>query len=144
MSNTYTVVGHLGADPELRYTPQGKAVVSLTVADTPRNLDRASGQWVDGETNWVKVTAWDTLAENVAKSLKKGHKVIVIGEEKAERYKDKATGEDRTSKKIVAREIAPSLTGAVVTVEKVQRSLDSNSNAPTNNASVEASDDTPF
>lgn len=143
MSNTSTVIGHLGADPELRYTPQGKAVVTFTVADTPRNLDRASGQWVDGETDWVKVTAWNELAENVQKSLQKGDKVIVIGSYRSEKYQDKATGENKTTRKLVATEVAPSLTGATVVVEKQRRATTGNNTAPAV-AGPTDDEDTPF
>lgn len=149
MSNTTTVVGNLSRDPEIRYTPNGKAVVTLSVADTPRSLDRASGQWVDGVTDWVKVVAWEGLAENVAASLKKGDRVVVLGRYVAEKYNDKATGDERTSRKLVADEISPSLQYAVATVEKKQRNRSGNSSdgagysAPAA-ASAPSADDMPF
>jgi len=121
MSNSVIVTGNLARDPEIRYTPQGKAVVTLSVADTPRNFDRASGTWSDGVTDWVKVVAWENLAENVAASLKKGDKVIVTGKYVAEKYPDKTTGEEKTSRKLVADEVAPSLTNAVAQIEKKYR-----------------------
>lgn len=150
MSNQVSVVGNLARDPELRYTPQGKAVVTLSVGDTPRNFDRASGQWVDGVTDWVKVVAWEGLAENVAASLKKGDKVVVLGRYVAEKYPDKTTGEERTTRKLVADEVSPSLTYAQATVEKKYRNRDeSGSNrpaasaAPQNNVAA-SNDDIPF
>lgn len=121
MSNSVLVTGNLARDPEIRYTPQGKAVVTLSVADTPRNFDRASGTWSDGVTDWVKVVAWENLAENVASSLKKGDKVIVTGKYVAEKYNDKTTGEERTSRKLVADDIAPSLTNQTAQIEKKYR-----------------------
>lgn len=147
MSNQATVVGNLARDPELRYTPQGKAVVTLSVGDTPRSFDKASGQWTDGVTDWVKVVAWDNLAENVAASLQKGDKVVVIGTYKAEKYEDKTTGEPRTSRKLVADEVSPSLTYAKAKVEKAYRNRDESS-APRANTAPAASgtdsDETPF
>ena len=148
MTNHVVVVGNLARDPELRYTPQGKAVVTLSVGDTPRNFDKASGQWTDGVTDWVKVVAWDQLAENSAASLKKGDKVVVIGRYVAEKYEDKTTKEERTSRKLVAEEVSPSLTFAVAHVEKKYRSRDDNGgSAPRQSAPVAnsaADDETPF
>lgn len=126
MSNTVTVIGNLARDPELRYTPQGLPVVTLSVADTPRNLDKASGQWVDGVTDWVKVVAWRGLAENVGRSLKKGDRIIVIGHYETEKYTDKNTNEEKTSRKLVADEVSPSLLYAVATVEKVRNNTGGN------------------
>ena len=147
MSNSTVVTGNLARDPELRFTPQGKAVVTLSVADTPRNFDKASGQWSDGVTDWVKVTAWDQLAENVAASLKKGDKVVVIGRYVAEKFPDKTTGEERTSRKLVAEEIAPSLTFATARPEKKFRSKDDAGSAPRSSAPAAGApgdDETPF
>lgn len=118
--NSVTVVGNLAADPEIRFTPQGKAVVDFSIADTPRRLDPSSNQWVDGETNWWRVTAWDNLAKNVAASLKKGDQVVVIGSQATSRYKDSNTNEDRTSSKITADVVAPSLRFAQATVTRNQ------------------------
>lgn len=129
MSNTVTVIGNLARDPELRYTPQGLAVVTLSVADTPRNFDKASGQWVDGVTDWVKVVAWRGLAENIGRSLKKGHRVVVIGHYETEKYTDKNTNEEKTTRKLVADEVSPSLLYAVANVEKSQ-----NNNSGGNNS----------
>ena len=157
MSNTTIVIGNLTRDPELRYTPQGKAVVTVTIADTPRNFDRASGQWSDGVTDWIKATAWEDLAENIASTLKKGDKVIALGTYKAEKYEDKTSGEEKSSRKLVLQELSPSLTNQVATVEKKRRNTDSgNSNSYNNNnnansaptssapAATNYSDETPF
>ena len=65
-----TITGNLTEDPELRYTPNGAPVANLRVAVTPRVKD--GDGWKDGETSFFQVTAWRTLAENVAESLTKG------------------------------------------------------------------------
>lgn len=72
-----TVTGNLAADPELRYTQQGKAVVSMTVMTSRRTKE--GDQWVDVDTTPWKVTAWERLAENVVESLHKGDPVVVVG-----------------------------------------------------------------
>jgi single-strand DNA-binding protein len=149
MTNTVTLIGNLTRDPEIRYTPQGKAVVTLTVADTPRSLDRASGQWVDGVTDFVKVVAWENLAENVAASLTKGAKVVVVGKYVAEKYTDKTTNEERSTRKLVAEEVSPSLTFATAQLTKKNRASSSGS-APSSAPAAPSitndnySDDTPF
>lgn len=151
MSNSTVVIGNLSRDPELRYTPQGKAVVTVTIADTPRNFDRASGQWSDGVTDWIKATAWEDLAEHIAASLKKGDKVIGYGSYKAEKYEDKTSGEEKSSRKLVLQELSPSLTNAVATVEKKRRNVEggqanTNTFSNTNSAPAKslADDETPF
>ena len=151
MSNSTVVIGNLSRDPELRYTPQGKAVVTVTIADTPRNFDRASGQWSDGVTDWIKATAWEDLAEHIAASLKKGDKVIGYGSYKAEKYEDKTSGEEKSSRKLVLQELSPSLTNAVATVEKKRRNVEggqanTNTFSNTNSAAAKslADDETPF
>lgn len=146
MSNNTIVIGNLGADPELRFTPNGKAVVTLRVADTPRNFDRASGQWTNGETDWITVVAWENLAENVAASLKKGDKVIIIGSYRAEKFKDKQE-QEKTSRKLVASEISPSLTNNKVTVEKqayVSKDSGSSSNNNSSQDNAPDNDEMPF
>ncbi|MDQ1675719.1 MAG: single-strand DNA-binding protein [Actinomycetota bacterium] len=78
MTTTLTITGNLAADPELRYTPTGTAVAKFVVISNDRHRDPA-GQWVDGRRTDVRVTAWDTLAENVTESLSTGTRVTVTG-----------------------------------------------------------------
>jgi single-strand DNA-binding protein len=72
-----TITGNLAADPELRYTQQGKAVTSMTVMTSRRTKE--GEQWVDVDTTAWKVTSWERLAENVAETLHKGDPVVVVG-----------------------------------------------------------------
>lgn len=67
-----TLVGNLTSDPELRYTPSGAAVANFTVANNPRTFDRASGEWKDGKSLFIRCNIWRQAAENVAESLTKG------------------------------------------------------------------------
>lgn len=71
------LTGNLAFDPEVRYTPNGVAVVDLRVATTRRF--KMGEEWKDGETLWFDVACWKQLAENVGASLKKGDKVTVAG-----------------------------------------------------------------
>jgi single-strand DNA-binding protein len=79
MSTTFTVTGNLAADPALRYTPSGKALAKFAVISTARYLDPQTGRWADGARTDVRVTAWETLAENTAETLRKGSHVTVTG-----------------------------------------------------------------
>ena len=94
---TVTIVGNLADDPELRYTQGGVAVVSVRVGSTPRQLNRQTNAWEDGETVWVRCTAWREVAENVAQTLTKGTRVIVTGRLKAPSAYQTAQGEARAS-----------------------------------------------
>ncbi|MDQ1130057.1 single-strand DNA-binding protein [Microbacterium sp. SORGH_AS 888] len=84
-----TVVGNLTADPELRYTQNGLPVANFTIASTPRNFDRASGEWKDGEALFLRASVWREFAEHVAGSLTKGSRVIATGRLKQRSYQDR-------------------------------------------------------
>lgn len=114
-----TVVGNLTADPELRYTQQGKPVANATVASTPRTFDRQANEWKDGEALFLRMSIWGDMGEHAAGSLTKGTRVIVTGRLKQNSYKDKE-GNDRTSIELEVDEIAPSLKYATASVTKAQ------------------------
>lgn len=115
-----TVVGNLTGDPELRFTPNGAAVANFTIASTPRNFDRASGEWKEGETLFMRATVWNEQAENTANSLRKGARVIALGNMVSRSYEDKE-GNRRTSIELQAKEVAPSLRFATAQVQPNQR-----------------------
>lgn len=116
-----TVVGNLTNDPELRFTPSGSAVANFTVASTPRTYDRQTNEWKDGETLFLRASAWRETAENIAESLTKGTRVIVTGRLKSRSYETKE-GEKRTVIELDVDEIGPSLRYANAKVNRVQRS----------------------
>src|ERR1700674_2746987 len=72
--NKMMIIGNLGADPELRYTPGGKAVAELRVAVNDRSKG-ADGEWQE-ETQWFRVELWEQAARRAAERLRKGHKVF--------------------------------------------------------------------
>ena len=76
---TLTITGNLTADPELRFTDSGIGVAAFTVAASRRIYDQASGQWKDGDTLFLRCSAWRNLAEHAAETLEKGMRVIVTG-----------------------------------------------------------------
>lgn len=115
-----TVIGNLTGDPELRFTPNGAAVANFTIASTPRNFDRASGEWKEGETLFLRASVWREAAENVAETLKKGMRVIAQGRLKSRSYETKE-GERRTSMELEIEEVGPSLRFASANVSRNQR-----------------------
>lgn len=118
MSNNVTVVGNLTADPELRFTASGIAMVNVSVADSRRYQDR-NGEWKE-ETSFFRGTCWRELAENVAESLTKGARVIISGRLKQRTWETKE-GEKRNVVELDIQEIGPSLRWATATVTKVPR-----------------------
>src|SRR2546423_14084441 len=118
---TITVVGNLTDDPELRFTPSGAAVAKFRVASTPRTLDRASGEWKDGEPLFLACSVWRQAAENVAESLQRGSRGIVQGRLRQRAYETKE-GEKRTVYELEGDEIGPSLRYATAKGQKMSRS----------------------
>ncbi|HLS15692.1 MAG TPA: single-stranded DNA-binding protein [Beutenbergiaceae bacterium] len=115
-----TVVGNLTADPELRFTPSGAAVANFTVASTPRQFDRQSGEWKDGETLFLRCSIWREAAENVAESLTKGMRVVTQGR-LVQRSFETREGEKRTVVELQVDEVGPSMRYATAKVTRAQR-----------------------
>lgn len=115
-----TVVGNLTGDPELRFTPQGVAMVRFTVASTPRSFDKASGEYRDGDALFLNCTAWRDLAEHIAESLSRGSRVVATGRLRLSRW-ETPEGEKRSAYGLEIDEIGPSLRFATATVVKTTR-----------------------
>ncbi len=92
--NKMMIIGNLGADPELRYTPNGKAVTDLRVAVND-NRKGPDGEWIE-ETLWIRVSVWEQQAERLAEQLRKGNKVYAEGQLRAREYEAR-DGQTRTS-----------------------------------------------
>ncbi len=116
-----TIIGNLTADPELRFTPSGAAVASFTVASTPRQFDRQTNEWRDGETLFMRCSVWRDAAENAAESLEKGMRVIVSGRLVSRSWEDKETGQRRSVMEMQVDEVGPSLKYATAKVNRTQR-----------------------
>lgn len=96
--NKVMIMGNLGRDPELRYTPGGKAVTDLSLAiQDSRDKDAAP--------TWVTVTAWERTAETVCQYLRKGSCIHVEGRLTVEEWIDKVTGDKRNKMKVTAMHI---------------------------------------
>jgi single-strand DNA-binding protein len=85
--NKIIIVGNLGRDPELRYTPQGDAVCNFSVAVNDKKRDK-TGELQD-TTTWFRITLWRRQAENASKYLTKGSPIYVEGRLKVEEWTDR-------------------------------------------------------
>ena len=117
---TVTVVGNLTNDPELRFTSNGAAVASFTVASNSRYLDRTTNEWKDSEPVYMRCSVWRQYAEHVAESLTKGTRVIVTGRLKTNSYTTKE-GEKRTELQLEVEDVGPALRYATARVTKQER-----------------------
>lgn len=101
--NKVILVGNLGKDPEVKYTPQGTPVAKFTVATGDRFKDK-DGNWQD-RTEWHNVTAWSRTAEIVGEYLKKGSKVYIEGSLRTHSWEDKQTGQKKYMTEIVVNDL---------------------------------------
>lgn len=120
MTATATITGNLTRDIELKATSTGRMVASFSIAVSKRV--QRDGQWIDGPTSYFDVTAWGTLAENVAASAAKGTKVIVTGRLEQQTW-DGPDGSKKSKVILVADDIGVSLARATVDVHRVARDL---------------------
>ncbi len=120
VDNVITIVGNLTDDPELRYTPQGVAVTNVRVAVNQRFFNKDTNAWDERLDGFFTVNVWRDYAENVAESLRRGNRVLIMGRLISRSYEDKE-GQTRWVTEIEADEICPSLRWATAKVSKVSR-----------------------
>ncbi|WP_052336975.1 single-stranded DNA-binding protein [Nocardioides alkalitolerans] len=130
-----TFAGNAVADPELRYTPQGKAVANLRVLVNRRvriSAGERAGEWEDAEPTAHNVTVWGQPAENVAETIRRGDRVVVHGHVETETWADRESGEKRTRDVVVVNErdgeIGASLSYASAKLEKNPRRTSTDTN----------------
>jgi single-strand DNA-binding protein len=110
------------ADPELRFTPSGKAVATLRAVASSRRKNPETEEWEDDKTFWTKVTIWGQTAENVVESIGKGDLFLIAnGRGETEEWEDKE-GQKRVGINVTANEIGPSLNWQTAKVVRAQRS----------------------
>jgi len=101
--NKVILVGNLGKDPEVKYTPQGTPVAKITIATNERFKGK-DGNWQD-RTEWHNVVLWQRLAEIAGEYLKKGGKVYIEGRLQTRSWDDKQTGQKKYMTEIVANDL---------------------------------------
>ena len=101
--NKVIIIGNLGRDPEVRYTPNGAAICNVSLATTRNWKDKNTGEKVE-ETEWHRVVFYDRLAEIAGEYLKKGRPVYVEGRLKTRKWADK-DGIEKFTTEIIASEM---------------------------------------
>lgn len=114
------ISGNLTQDPELRFTPTGRAVAKLRVAYSQRVKDPATGQWRDGEPMFYDVDVWGRQGENCAEALQRGDRIVAVGEW-FRRHWTTRDGESRQSVTLTARDIGPSMLFKLAAVARWQK-----------------------
>ena len=122
------IIGNLGSDPEMRYTPNGRAVTQFNVAVNQSTKNQQTGEWVE-ETDWFRVTVWGDRAERMAESLRKGNKVFVEGRFRTRQFEGR-DGQTRTALEITA--------DSIVNLERRAREEDGSFTAPSGNGGATA------
>jgi single-strand DNA-binding protein len=102
MLNRVSLIGNLGADPEVKTIPSGKQVCEMRLACTEKWTSNGEKQ---ERTEWVRVVVWDKLAENCGKYLAKGRQIYVEGKLQTRSWDDKNTGENRYLTEVVAHDV---------------------------------------
>ncbi len=103
MLNKIMLIGNLGREPELSYTPSGKAIAKFSLAVSRRRRDPESGEQRE-ETQWFNIVAWERLAETCNNYLQKGSKVYIEGRMTSRKYTDK-DGNERTAWEVTATDM---------------------------------------
>lgn len=117
---TLCITGNLAADPELKFTPQGKAVASFTVISS-KSTKKPDGTWESTDVTPWTVKCWNRLAENVAESLQKGVAVVVQGTATYVSWEDKKTGEKRGRMEVTAYSVGVDLKRHIAKVVMLSR-----------------------
>lgn len=107
----------LVAEPELRFTPAGRAVVNFRTASNSRRYNKDTNEWEDGDTTFLTCNLWGDAAQNVADTLHKGMRVNVTGRLKQRQYQTRE-GENRTVYEVEVQEVGPSLKYATAQVTR--------------------------
>ena len=101
--NKVILIGNLGKDPEVKYTPSGTAVAKFSLATNERYKDKA-GEWQD-RTEWHNIVAWQRLAEIAGEYLKKGRSVYIEGRLQTHSWEDKQSGQKKYMTEVIANDL---------------------------------------
>jgi len=138
--NKVILVGNVGKDPEVKYTPSGVALAKFSLATNEKFKDK-SGEWQE-RTEWHNVLAWQRLAEIVGECVQKGAKLFIEGRLQTSSWEDRNSGEKKYRVEIVAREIV--LLGARDAYSDGDREHAEDDREPVHAGSGEITDDIPF
>ena len=102
--NKVILIGTLGKDPELKYTPQGTPVTKFSMATNESFKDKQTGEWKE-RTDWHNIVCWQRTAEIAAEYLKKGRKVYIEGRLSTRSWDDKESGQKKYMTEVVANDL---------------------------------------
>lgn len=143
--NKVILIGNLGRDPEVRYTPNGLAVANVALATSEAWKDKQSGEMQE-RTEWHRVVFYQRLAEIAGEYLKKGSKIFVEGRLQTRKWQDKTSGQDRYSTEIIAENMQMlDSKGGATEAPQFEKSTASQNTAPEAAPALEGfDDDIPF
>lgn len=119
MTTAVTLIGNVTREPELKFLPSGVSLCEFGIAVNTRKKD--GDRWVDGDPEFYDITCWRELAENVAESIPKGTRVVIVGKLNFRTWENDS-GEKRSKVSINADEVSPSLRWATAQVSRNERS----------------------
>ncbi len=129
--NRITLIGNLGADPEIRTFPNGGKVAQIRIA-TNESYKNQQGEWVE-QAEWHRIELWESLAERTEQYLKKGDPVYIEGKLRSEKWKDSA-GQERFAWKVRALNMQllgkPDKATAYTTIPETQIAQEANDGLP--------------
>ena len=142
------IAGNSANDPELRFTPNGKAMATFTIISS-KSQKKPDGTWENTDVTPWSIKCWNKLAENVADSLKKGMGVIIQGTAVWESWDDKKTGEKKGKMTVTAFNVGVDLKRHIVQVVDIRRNAEGDSeidpwSAPTWKKEAEVPESFPF
>ena len=130
--NKCQLIGRLGDNPEIRYTPSGTCVANLSIATSEQWTDKNTGQKQE-RTDWHRVVFFGKVAEIAGEYCKKGSQIYIEGQIRTEKYQDKKSGEDRYTTKIYGRDLK--LLGSRTDSSQPQAAQQTNAAQPVQSAS---------
>ena len=120
--NKMIILGHLGADPEIRYDPNGGAVATLRVATNEGYKDKTTGQFIE-KTEWHRIVLFKKLAEIADQYLQKGSLAYFEGRIQTKKWRDKVTGQDKYMTEVIAFDMKMIGTKSENTSESIESKL---------------------
>jgi len=146
--NRVLITGNLTSDPELRYTPDGQAVLNCQIASNRRYPNKKTGEWQE-DTTFVRVTAWQALAERMGERLHKGSAVFVEGRLQSRSW-ETPDGQKRSAIDIIALTVQDLTKGAIESLNTGEPNTEGSKNAvqketqPAESRGQEEDEDLPF
>lgn len=142
MSEVLTVKGFVASEVELKMTESGIPMAHFRLGATERKFDKVSNEWVDGETNWFSVSAFRALAQNIAASVNKGERILVVGRLKLRQWTSKE-GKRGTTAQIDADSVGHDLMWGTAKYQRLVSTTISNATSAIEDTASRTADEQP-